>query len=164
MKSDHSAKRRLLAGVFVASAVAMIAADHGAAKPPIPQQACDSRDNNTYDKLLECVRRRASVKRAPGGAAGRSPTANGGNRADRHRGYLASLDYVQDTMTAAGWDVSRHEFTYDGINLVAQQIAPTPAVYEPIAAVGDRRGRRHRRNPGRRRHPRTAPRPVDERL
>ena len=50
-------------------------------------------------------------------------------------GFAASLDYVQDTMTAAGWDVSRQEFTYDGINLATQQITPAAADYESIAAI-----------------------------
>ena len=70
MKSDHRAKRRLLAGVFVASAVAMIAADHRPpAKPPIPQQACDQRDNNSYHKLLDCVTLEG-VREHQAGAAG----------------------------------------------------------------------------------------------
>ena len=104
MKSDHR-EGRLLAGVFVASAVAMIVPITAAAKPPIPQQACDNRDNNSYSKLLECVRLEG-VREHQVALQAIAP-ANGGTRADTTPGYLASVDYVDDTMTAAGWDVER---------------------------------------------------------
>jgi Zn-dependent M28 family amino/carboxypeptidase len=133
MKSDHSAKRRLLAGVFVASAVAMIVPITAAAKPPIPQQACDQRDNNSYSKLLECVR--LEGVREHQAALQAIASANGGTRADTTPGYLASLDYVEDTMTAAGWDVSRDEFQYPAAEIIVQQTAPLQATYPANAAV-----------------------------
>src|SRR5688572_2743187 len=131
MKSDHRAKRRLLAGVFVASAVAMIVPITAAAKPPIPQQACDSRDNNSYSKLLECVRLEGVREHQE--ALQAIATANGGTRADTTPGYLASLDYVDDTMTAAGWDVSRDEFQYPAATIVVERTAPSPT--KPYAAL-----------------------------
>ena len=131
MKSDHRAKRRLLAGVFVASAVAMIVPITAAAKPPIPQQACDNRDNNSYSKLLECVRLEGVREHQE--ALQAIATANGGTRADQSDGFLASLEYVEDTMTAAGWDVSRDEFTYAAADIVVERTAPAPA--QPYAAL-----------------------------
>src|SRR5688500_13637718 len=122
MKSDHRAARRVIAGVFVASAFAISVPITADAKPgPKPaQQACDNRDNNTYAKLLDCMR--GSEVKQHLQALQDIADDNGGTRSDQSDGYAASLTYVEDTMTAAGWDVSREDFTYDGINLATQQI------------------------------------------
>ena len=56
--------------------------------------------------------------------------ANGGTRAAGTPGYEASVDYVVDTLEAAGWDVSIDEFpfTYVGPSTL-QQLTPVNATY-----------------------------------
>jgi hypothetical protein len=127
MKSDHSAKRRLLAGVFVASAVAMIVPITADAKPSIPQQACDQRDNNSYSKLLECVR--IEGVREHQAALQAIADENGGTRADNTDGFRDSVDYVVDTMTSAGWDVEVVPFDYPASEVTLHQLTPVDAEY-----------------------------------
>ena len=67
------------------------------------QNACERRNNNQYDKLLECVT--AAGVREHLEAFQAIADVNGGTRADQTPGYTASVDYVVDTMVAAGWDV-----------------------------------------------------------
>ena len=57
-----------------------------------PQVACDNRTNNTYDKLLECVR--VEGVREHQAAFQAIANANGGTRAAATPGYDASVDYV----------------------------------------------------------------------
>src|SRR5688500_11699738 len=68
--------------------------------------ACENRTNNTYDKLLGCVT--LEGVREHQAALQAIATANGGNRAAGTSGYDASVDYVVDTLEAAGWDVEIH--------------------------------------------------------
>ncbi len=59
--------------------------------------------------------------------------ANGGTRAAGTPGYEASGAYVEDLLEAAGYNVSRQEFTYDQFNVTTsalEQTAPVPTVYE----------------------------------
>lgn len=59
--------------------------------------------------------------------------ANGGNRVGGSPAYAASRDYVIARMTAAGYNVSIHEFQFlynaDATPPVFQQTAPTPTSY-----------------------------------
>jgi Zn-dependent M28 family amino/carboxypeptidase len=124
--------------VAAAAMVLPVTATAGKPSPQIPQKACDSRDNNQYSKLLECIR--GSEVKQHLEALQAIASANGGTRAVDTAGFTASLDYVQNTMTAAGWDVSRVPFEYDGINLATQQVSPTPHDYESIAAIASGSG------------------------
>ena len=58
--------------------------------------------------------------------------ANGGTRAAGTPGYEASGDYVEGLLDAAGYNVSRQEFTYEQFILnssAMEQTDPTPTVY-----------------------------------
>jgi len=58
--------------------------------------------------------------------------ANGGTRAAGTPGYEASGEYVEDQLAAAGYLVSRQEFTYEQFILnstAMEQTAPVPTVY-----------------------------------
>jgi Zn-dependent M28 family amino/carboxypeptidase len=62
--------------------------------------------------------------------------ANGGTRSAGTPGYDASVDYVVDKATAAGYDVSLDEFTYvesfsEGSAPVLEETAPEPQVFTP---------------------------------
>ncbi len=107
----------LIAAVMIVSSLPAIAT----AGP----QACDVRVNNTVDKLLECVT--LEGVRAHQAAFQAVADANGGNRASGLPGYDASVEYVVDTLLAAGYDVELNPFdftflalptiTVDGVDL-----------------------------------------------
>ena len=67
----------------------------------------------------------------PPNAFQRIADANGGTRAAGTPGYDASVDYVVDTLEAAGWSVELHEFPYLFFPpATLQQLTPVNAVYE----------------------------------
>jgi Zn-dependent M28 family amino/carboxypeptidase len=58
--------------------------------------------------------------------------ANGGTRASGTPGYAASVDYVADLLTGAGYDVTVQNFTYDQFVLNSsafQRVSPDPKTY-----------------------------------
>jgi hypothetical protein len=60
--------------------------------------------------------------------------ANGGNRAAGTTGYKASVDYIVEKATAAGYEVSLDEFTYveafsEGSPSELEEVAPEPQVF-----------------------------------
>jgi Zn-dependent M28 family amino/carboxypeptidase len=95
------------------------------------QAACDDRANNTYPKLLECIR--LDQVRAHQAELQAIADANDGNRFSGFAGYNASVDYVVDTLEAAGYDPEVQTFDYLAFEVVGpstlQQIAPTPTTY-----------------------------------
>jgi len=60
--------------------------------------------------------------------------AHDGNRASGQPGYDASVDYVEDVLDDAGYDITRQEFDFDAFDVNAptelEQVAPNPTVYE----------------------------------
>ncbi len=107
----------------------------GTASAAPSQNACDTRTNNTYEKLIECVR--VEGVRAHQAALQAAADANDGNRAAGTDGYEASVDYVVDTLEAAGWNVELDEFpfTYTA-PATLQQTAPVIATYGTGAFTG----------------------------
>lgn len=116
--------------------MAFVAAPASVAAPA--QKGCDSRTNNTTQKLLECVRVDGVVEHMQ--ALQAIADANGGNRADQTPGYDASVDYVVDVLEAAGWSAEVVPFTYDAADVVLQQLAPVAASYVAFDAVGTGEG------------------------
>ena len=97
-----------------------------------PSQAdCDARPNNTIPKMRECIR--VGQVRAHQAALQAIANANGGNRFAGLAGHNESVDYVVDTLEAAGWDVSLQEFDYLAFTEVGasalQQTAPGRVTY-----------------------------------
>ena len=92
-------------------------------------EACDSRVNNTQNKLLECVT--VDGVREHQAAFQAIADANNGIRTSGTPGYDQSAAYVADRMTAAGYDVTVQEFQFQTfISLspsVLEQVAPPPA-------------------------------------
>lgn len=98
-------------------------------------KSCDSRTNDTFQKLMECVT--LSGVRDHQAALQAIADANGGVRAAGTPGYDASLQYVVDTMTAAGYNVTLNAFPFVYVALpTLQQIAPIVATYETGAFTG----------------------------
>jgi Zn-dependent M28 family amino/carboxypeptidase len=122
--------------VGVMMSMTLIAAAPSAAAPA--QKGCDSRTNNTQQKLLECVRVDGVVEHMEAFQA--IADANGGNRADQSPGYDASVDYVVDVLEAAGWSAEVVPFTYDAADVVLQQLTPVEADYIAYDAEGTGEG------------------------
>lgn len=93
--------------------------------------ACENRNNNTINKLLECVT--VEGVREHQAAFQAIADANGGNRFSGLPGYDASVAYVVQRMTTAGYNVSTQSFEYLAFTPLGpsalQQVAPGAAVY-----------------------------------
>ena len=87
--------------------------------------ACQRRNNNTYDRLLECVTLRGvrSHQRALQDIA----NDNDGTRASGTPGFEASADYVAGVLEKAGYKVTRQPFDFRVFTELA------PAVLEKVA-------------------------------
>jgi aminopeptidase Y len=85
--------------------------------------------NNTFNKLLECVT--LEGVRDHQAALQAIADANNGTRVSGSPGYDASVAYVEDALTAAGYDVTVQEFQFQTfITLspsVLEQVSPPPA-------------------------------------
>jgi Zn-dependent M28 family amino/carboxypeptidase len=99
------------------------------------ERACDSRVNNTFNKLLECVT--LDGVRAHQAAFQAIADANGGTRAAGTPGYDASVDYVAQTLEAAGYDVVLQPFEVTfAPEATLTQLTPIAADYETGAFTG----------------------------
>ena len=103
-------------------------------------EACDTRVNNTFDKLLECVT--VDGVRTHQAAFQAIADANGGTRAAGTSGYDASAAYVADTLEAAGYEVELNEFPFTFVPPATLiQTAPGGSVeYETGAFTGSGAG------------------------
>lgn len=92
-------------------------------------EACDTRVNNTFNKLLECVT--VEGVREHQAAFQAIADANGGIRTSGTPGYDRSVDYVVERMEAAGYNVTVQEFQFQTFISLAppilEQVAPPPA-------------------------------------
>jgi Zn-dependent M28 family amino/carboxypeptidase len=120
---------RTFALVTLALAGVLLLPGTAAAAPS--QAGCDARTNNTYPKLLECIR--LSEVREHQAALQAIADENDGNRFSGFAGYDASVDYVVDTLEAAGYDPEVQSFDYLAFEVVGpsalQQIAPNAITY-----------------------------------
>ena len=120
-------RRRTVLFVALVMATASMPLAAASAGPP----ACDKRVNNTIDKLLECVD--VDGVREHQAALQAIADDNGGVRASGTSGYDASVDYVVDRMTTAGYDVTVQPFQFNAfIHLgpsTLEQTAPGAVAY-----------------------------------
>ena len=95
------------------------------------QRSCDQRNNNTYQKILECVR--LDQVRAHQAALQEIADENGGNRFSGLPGYDASVDYIVEKLEAAGYEPEVQTFNYLAYEVVGpsalQQTAPGSITY-----------------------------------
>jgi len=118
-----------------ASTVAALALVPAGAALAAPGKSCDARNNNTMAKLLECVSAEGAMEHQEAFQA--IADANGGNRAAGTEGYEASVDYVVETLEAAGWTVTIDEFPYTYFGPAElSQLTPVQADYETGAFSG----------------------------
>ncbi len=121
------------------TAVALVAALLGMLLAPLPAgasargpAACENRNNNTAEKLLECVT--LEGVREHQAAFQEIADANGGNRFSGLPGHDASVDYVVQRLEAAGYEPTVQAFDYLAFAVVGlsvlQQTAPGAVTYE----------------------------------
>ncbi len=92
-------------------------------------ESCDTRVNNTHNKLLECVT--IDGVRAHQAAFQAAADANGGTRAAGTPGYDASVAYVVETLEAAGYEPELNGFPFTFVPLPTLiQTAPINEEYE----------------------------------
>jgi len=123
-------KRRGRAGVLAFAAILLVGLLPASPATAAPTQAdCDGRTNNTYKKLLECVR--VGQVRQHQAAFQAIADENGGIRAAGTPGYDESVDYVVETLEAAGWNVELDEFDFTFVPPpTLRQLTPVAATYE----------------------------------
>ena len=102
---------------------------------PGSSQACEKRNNNTVKQLLVCADADGAMEHLE--ALQAIADANSGNRAAGLPGYEASVDYVVETLEAAGWNVTIDEFDFTFVGpSTLQQLTPVNATYETGAFTG----------------------------
>ena len=116
----------LATATSVVGALALVPA--GAALAAPAAMGCENRTNTTISSLLACVDADGAMEHLE--ALQAVADENGGNRAAGTEGYEASVDYVVETLEAAGWDVSIDEFPYTYVGpSTLQQLTPVNAQY-----------------------------------
>jgi Zn-dependent M28 family amino/carboxypeptidase len=110
-----------LAALAVTAASVCVAAPGAVAGPP----ACGSRVNNTHAKLAECIT--VAGVREHQAALQRIADAHHGTRVSGSAGYDASVDYVVQRLTAAGYTPQVQPFVFNTF------ITLSPAVLERVA-------------------------------
>ncbi|WP_010147637.1 M28 family peptidase [Serinicoccus profundi] len=130
--------RRTLGAAAAAALIttSLVAVPSGAA--PAGKTGCDSRTNNTYAKLLECVTLDGVLEHMEAFQA--IADAHGGNRASDTPGYQASVDYVVETLEASGWSAEVVPFTYDAADSELDQLTPLAASHPHRYATGTGEG------------------------
>jgi Zn-dependent M28 family amino/carboxypeptidase len=132
MKSPVTRSRGLAIATVAAFAVALIPVGAATAAPAAK---CDSRTNNTVAKLLECVDADGAMEHLE--AFQQIADENDGNRAAGTSGYTASVEYVVDTLEAAGWEVTLDEFPFTFVGpSELEQLTPVQATYETGSFTG----------------------------
>ena len=132
-------RRAAIAVVFGMAAVCAIAPHTSAQAGPA---SCEQRNNNQYRKLLECVNGAGVEEHLAEFQAIAEANAIDGvpTRADQTPGYDASVAYVVDTMTAAGWEVDVVPFTYNAATVTLEQLTPVQQDWIALDAVGTGEG------------------------
>jgi Zn-dependent M28 family amino/carboxypeptidase len=140
MKSSATlTSRAKVVGVATATVAALALVPAGAAFAAPGSQSCANQNNNTVQKLLACVDADGAVEHLE--AFQQIADENGGNRAAGTDGYEASVEYVVDTLEAAGWNVTIDEFDYTFIGpSELEQLTPVNATYETGAFSGSGSG------------------------
>ena len=142
-------RRAIRAVALVAGAgVAFALVPGGSATAAPAQKGCENRTNTTVQALLECVAPTGAVEHLK--ALQAIADANGGTRAAGTPGYEASVDYVVNTLEAAGWEV-----THRRVPVHLRGPVDPPAAHPGQRHLPDRSVHRQRAGqPDRRRHPR----------
>lgn len=136
-RTARLSRRATVLATATAAVAALALVPAGAALAAPKAKVCDTRNNNTMTKLLDCVNATGATEHLQ--ALQDIADENGGTRAAGTEGYEASVDYVVETLEAAGWTVTIDEFpfTYVGPSTL-QQLTPVSATYPtgPFTGTG----------------------------
>ena len=109
-------------------ALTLLAATLFQGHPSAQSAACDSRVNNTADKLLQCVT--LGGVRSHQAALQAIADANNGTRVSGSPGFDASVDYAEAVLRSAGLTVTRQPFQFQTFVSLSPsllvQVAPPP--------------------------------------
>jgi aminopeptidase Y len=123
--------RSILVAVFIAAQAIVVAPVAAGGPQHGHDDRCSSRNNNTTNKLLQCVT--LSGVRAHQKAFQRIANRNDGMRASGTKGYDQSANYVASKLKKAGYKVTRQTFEFNAsIQLgpsTLQQTAPGTVTY-----------------------------------
>jgi Zn-dependent M28 family amino/carboxypeptidase len=123
------AVRVLILMAFIAAAFAYAPAARAG------DASCDFRTSDNFKKLLLCVT--LDGVREHQAAFQAIANANGGIRAAGTQGYDASVEYVVDRLTAAGYNVTLDEFPFVFVPpALLQQLTPVNATYQTGGFTG----------------------------
>lgn len=116
---------------LVLAVVALGVSSSPSSAAPAGGPGCANRTNNSVAKLVECVT--VEGVRRHQAALQDIADANGGNRASGTPGYDASVSYVADLLSEAGYEVTLDPFEFFAFEPLGpsalEQVAPTPATY-----------------------------------
>jgi Zn-dependent M28 family amino/carboxypeptidase len=103
--------------------------------PPVPgppTATCNSRANDTYKKLLDCVK--VEGVREHQAQFQRIADNNGGTRSSGTPGYDVSAEYAARVLRNAGYEVTVQEFMFEYSEEMSSltQLSPTPEEYEGV--------------------------------
>jgi hypothetical protein len=147
MVMPHRAGLRWVVVLVVAGAA--LAGAGRAAAGPTPAQ-CSARSNDTPSKLIECIQTPAlwahMVKFQAIADANLGPDGHA-SRNSGEPGYKASVDYVAQQMSDAGYTVTLQPYTFDYFAYIGQpvlqELSPTPKTFTmnvdwgPGNSIGD---------------------------
>ncbi|QYG95074.1 M20/M25/M40 family metallo-hydrolase [Iamia sp. SCSIO 61187] len=133
MSSSPPRTRRASAAVaaLVLAIVALGVSSAPSSAAPAGGRGCANRNNNSVAKLVECVT--VEGVRRHQAALQDIADANGGTRASGTPGYDASVSYVADLLSEAGYEVTLDPFEFFAFEPLGpsalEQVAPTPTTY-----------------------------------
>ena len=146
-RSTRPSRRTIALATAAAAIAALGVGPVSAAVAAPPAAGCDTRTNNTTAKLLECVRVEGVLEHSQ--ALQAIADENGGNRASDTPGYEASVDYVVETLEAAGWNVDdRRVPVHLRRPVPLSRSPPSPPYNRAFTGTGPATSRQ--RDPGRR--------------
>jgi len=133
-------RARIRALAVALTALLLAALLPGAVAQAKPGNACDRRNNNTYQKLLECITEKGVFEHQEAFQAiadANDDPVYPGTRAAGTEGYAESVEYVADLLEAAGWEVELDpvDVTYN-FPTILRQLEPVQADYETGAFSG----------------------------
>ena len=124
---------------LAAAAIALVLPAAATSAPP----GCANRTNTTYQTLLQCVTLegvRAHQAAFQEIANDNDDLVGAGTRAAGTSGYTGSVEYVQELLEDAGYDVTLDEFPYTFVGATLRQNAPVVAAYATGAFTGSGAG------------------------
>ena len=141
--NDSCTRRRGLAGLIAGAALAGCSCQRRFKLQPA-QTGCERRNNNEYDKLLECVTL-AGVREHQAAfqaiADANDDEFYPGSRRAGTQGYADSVEYVASVLERAGWDVTFDEVDFQFVfPALLQQLSPVNARYDTGTFTGSGNG------------------------